>query len=241
MSSSLYVSLSAQIALERRLNTVANNVANMSTAGFRAEEVRFETVLSKLGNHEVAFATTGDTYISRRPGAVTYTGNKLDVAVDGDAWFGVDTPAGIAYTRDGRMQITEAGDLQSVEGHPIVDAGGAPITVDPRGGEVTIGHDGSIVQGDRQMGVLGLFLLPEDSQLTRYGDASILSDKEGNPVEDRVANGVKQGFLEGANVNPVMEMTKLIMISRTFDSAAAAVQQSETTQQQAIRELGPSS
>ncbi|MEW5422243.1 flagellar basal-body rod protein FlgF [Amorphus sp. 3PC139-8] len=241
MSSGIYVGLSAQIALDRRLATVANNVANMNTTGFRAEEVRFDTVLSKLGTREVAYSSPGETYISRQPGQVTYTGNTLDVAIDGDGWFAIDTAAGPAYTRDGRMQLSESGDLLSVEGHAILDSGGAPIALDPRGGEVTIGRDGMLTQDGRQMGSLGVFLLPDTAKLSRYGDTAILSDQEGLPVEDRVANGVKQGYVEGANVNPVLEMTKLIMISRTFDSAASAVAESEDTQKQAIQALGPTS
>ncbi|MDQ0317581.1 flagellar basal-body rod protein FlgF [Amorphus orientalis] len=241
MSSSLYVALSGQVALERRMTTVAHNVANMNTGGFRAEEVQFDTVLSKLGTREVAYSSTGDTFISRKAGPVTYTGNKLDVAIDGDGWFSIETPAGNAYTRDGRLQINEAGDLLSSSGHPILDAGGAPIAIDPAAGEVSIGRDGMISQGEQQIGALGLFLLPADARLSRYGDNAVLSDQAALPVEDRVGNSVKQGYAEGANVNPIMEMTKLIMISRAFDSAASAVERSESTEQQAIRSLGPSS
>ena len=126
MTSSIYVALSAQMALQRRMETVANNVANLNTSGFRAEEVRFETVLSKMGAREVSYSDSGQSYISRRSGSVTPTGNPLDVAITGDAWFGVSTPDGVAYTRDGRLQMTEAGDLVSVDGKPILDGGGAP-------------------------------------------------------------------------------------------------------------------
>jgi flagellar basal-body rod protein FlgF len=240
MTSSVYVALSAQMALQRRMETVANNVANLNTAGFRAEEVRFETVLSKMGPREVSYADSGDSYISRRSGSVAPTGNPLDVAVTGDAWFGVETPDGVAYTRDGRMQMTEAGDLVSVDGKPILDAGGAPIALDPRGGPVHIGADGSIVQGTIQVAALGLFTLPDTTRLERYGATAVTSSEPGQPVEDLAAQGVRQGFLEGANVDPIMEMTKLITISRTFDSAAAAIREGEDALTQAVRTLGPS-
>lgn len=240
MTSSIYVSLSAQMALQRRMETVANNVANLNTSGFRAEEVRFETVLSKMGAREVSYSDSGQSYISRRSGSVSPTGNPLDVAITGDAWFGVSTPDGVAYTRDGRLQMTEAGDLVSVDGKPILDGGGAPIALDPTGGPVHIGADGTIVQSGIQVGALGLFNLPETTRLERYGATAVTSSEAGLPVEDLAAQGVRQGFLEGANVDPIMEMTKLITISRTFDSAASAIREGEDALTQAVRTLGPS-
>lgn len=239
MPSSVYVALSAQVALERRLNTIANNVANMNTPGFRAEEVKFETLLARAGGDDVAYASEGDTFVSRRAGPVNYTGNPLDVAIDGEAWFGLSTPDGTVYTRDGRLQINEAGELKSAAGYPVVDPGGSAIVLDPAGGEVVIGSDGSIAQGGRQVGALGLFTLPTESELTRFENSGVMSSEPGQQVEDLAGNGVRQGYLEGANVNPILEIAKLVTLSRAFENAASAVAQGESTQQQAIRELGP--
>ena len=105
METSLYVALSAQMALQKRLDTIANNVANASTAGFRAEEVKFETYLSNASPDPIAFATEGKTYLSRQSGELVRTDNLLDVAVSGDAWMAIQTPAGRVYTRDGRLQL----------------------------------------------------------------------------------------------------------------------------------------
>ena len=102
MQDSLYVALSSQIALERRLDTIADNVANASTIGFRATGVKFEDVVSGSGPKSVSFASSGKTYLSGAHGAMTQTGNPFDFAVQGDAWFGIDTPAGTVMTRDGR-------------------------------------------------------------------------------------------------------------------------------------------
>ncbi|WP_026379066.1 flagellar basal-body rod protein FlgF [Afifella pfennigii] len=240
MSSSIYVALSGQVALERRLATIANNVANMNTAGFRAEEVKFDTVLSRAGPREVAFASQGETFISRRAGAVNHTGNPLDVAVKGDAFFALSTPAGNVYTRDGRFQIAENGDLLSVAGYPVLDPGGSAIILDPAAGEVSIGNDGAISQQGRQVGAIGLFAIPEDAELARFENSGVIPSKPAEPVEDMTANGVRQGYVEGANVNPILEMTKLIALTRAFDSAASALQEGESTETQAIRQLGPS-
>lgn len=241
MTSSLYVALSGQVATDRRMATIASNVANMSTPGYRAEEVRFETLLSQAGAEDVSFSSQGATYTSLKGGAVTPTGNPLDIAVEGDdAWFALQTPAGRVYTRDGRMQMTEAGELRSMNGFPILDPGGSYLLLDPNGGEVQIGKDGSITQGGNLVGSIGVFMLPPDSQLQRYGNSGVISSAAAQPVQDFTDRGVRQGYVEGSNVDPVMEMTKLIAVQRSFEMAAAAVQQSEDMTTETIRTLGPS-
>src|SRR5262245_33624348 len=112
MDSGMYVAISAQVALERRLDTIAQNVANLGTAGYRADEIKFDAEMSKAGEDSTAFVSSGETYISRRAGALTQTDNPLDVAVQGDGWFAINTPRGVAYTRDGRMRMLESGALQ---------------------------------------------------------------------------------------------------------------------------------
>ena len=127
MQSNLYVGLSAQVALQRRLETIANNVANASTAGFRAEEVKFETVLSRAGADPVAFATAGQdlpvAQVRRARAAPTTCSTWPWRAMPGSA---IQTPAGTVYTRDGRMRMTDTGELQTLNGYPVLDAGGAP-------------------------------------------------------------------------------------------------------------------
>src|SRR3977135_2225352 len=152
MQSNFSVALSAQISLQKRLETIANNVANASTAGFRAEEVKFETLLSNTSNTPVAFASAGQSYLSRASGEIVRTDNLFDVAVQGDAWLAVQTPNGTAYTRDGRMRMTETGELMSLNNQPMLDAGSAPLRLDPNGGPPRISGDGTITQNNRQIG-----------------------------------------------------------------------------------------
>ena len=146
MQSALYVGLSAQVALEKRLQTIANNVANVNTSGFRTDVVKFETVLSRAGATPVAFSSPGNNIISREVGNVTETGNPLDVAVVGQGFVAFAGPNGTVYTRDGRLQIAPNGDLQTLTGFPVVDSGGAQITVDPNGGPLSIARNGAITQ-----------------------------------------------------------------------------------------------
>ena len=241
MQSSLYVSLSAQVAMERRLNTIANNVANMNTGGFRADEVKFEEILSLAAKENVSFASSGQNFISRRTGPMTKTDNPLDVAIQGDGWFAFQGPGGPIYTRDGRFKMNENGDLLTVDGYQVLDAGGAPIALDPMAGSPIVGRDGTVSQGTNQVGAIGVFNLRSESKLTRFGNSGVLSSIPGEVVQDFTSSGVQQGFSEGSNVNPVLEMTKMIAVQRSFDSAATTIQESESTFMDAIRTLGPSS
>lgn len=241
MQSALYVALSAQVALERRMNTVAQNVANLNTGGYRAEEVKFETILSQAGAGPVAFSSPGEAFVSQRAGPVSKTDNPLDVAIQGDAWLAMNTPSGTVYTRDGRMKMTEAGDLQTMDGHPVLDTGGAPIALDPQAGTPTIGRDGMISQGGNQVGALGLFRIDPRSKMTRFSNSGFMPSLPAAAVQDFTSISVQQGYAEGANVNPVIEMTKMIMISRTFESAASTISETESSLMSAIRTLGPGS
>ena len=241
MQSGLYVALSAQVALEARMDTIASNVANMGTVGYRADAVHFESVLSDAGADPVAFATSGQTYISRATGEMIRTGNQLDVAVQGDGWFSIRTPTGVAYTRDGRMTMKETGELQTLNGYPILDAGNSPMVLDPNGGTPSIARDGMITQGGKQTGAIGLFRIDDKAKLSRFSNSAVIPDRAATPILDFTANGVLQGFVEGANVNPVIEMANLIKVGRTFDSVASLTQDTDSSLQDAIKTLGPSS
>jgi len=234
----LYVALSSQVALEKRLNTIADNVANTSTIGFRATGVKFEDVVSGLGDKELAFVSTGDTYLSTAAGPLRETGNPFDFAIRGDAWFGIETPAGTVMTRDGRFTMTENGELVSIEGYAVLDAGGAPIQLDPRNGPPRAGADGSLRQGDNLVGALGLFNFDPGPNFTRFGNSGIVPKGEPDPVVDRIDAGVAQGFLEESNVNPMMEITRLIMVQRAFENGAALLRDSESSYDEAIKTLG---
>jgi flagellar basal-body rod protein FlgF len=238
MQSALYVGLSAQVALDRRLATIANNVANVNTAAFRTDVVKFETVLSKAGAVAVAFSSTGDNIISRAPGSITESGNPLDVAVVGQGWIAFAGPNGTVYTRDGRLQIAPNGDLQTVSGFPVVDAGGAQIMLDPNGGPVSISRSGAITQDNNEVGTIGLFNIPADANLDRYGNSGVVPDRPATAISDFQRDGFKQGYVEGSGANPMMELTKLMAASRAFEGTNSMIESTESSLQNAIRTLG---
>ncbi|MFZ1110038.1 MAG: flagellar basal-body rod protein FlgF [Rhodomicrobium sp.] len=237
MQSSLYVALSAQVALQSRLEAIAQNVANTNTAGYRATEMKFDAVLSGMNDAPVSFVSSGNKVIRLSAGDFVKTGNAFDVAVKGDAWLSVSTPSGQVYTRDGRMRMTSTGDLVSLRGDPIGDVGGAPIQLDPSGGQPTIYNDGTIMQSGRRVGVLGLFVLDPNAKLTRV-DGGLASSIAGNAVPDNIQYGVVQGFVEQSNVNSVTEMARLIYVQRAFDGVSATVQSAESSLKTAIQTLG---
>ncbi len=238
MQSALYVGLSAQVALEKRLQTIANNVANVNTSGFRTDVVKFETVLSRAGATPVAFSSPGNNIISREAGNVTETGNPLDVAVVGQGFVAFAGPNGTVYTRDGRLQIAPNGDLQTLTGFPVVDSGGAQITVDPNGGPLSIARNGAITQDGNEVGTLGLFNIPADANLDRYGNSGVVPDRPATAIVDYTRDGFRQSYVEGSGANPMLELTRLISAQRAFEGTNSLMEGTESSLQNAIRTLG---
>ena len=241
MQNGLYVSLSAQISLERRLDTIAANIANANTPGYRVDGVTFATELAKAGDSNVSFVSEGDGYISRSSGPLITTGNPLDMAIQGDGWFAMKSPGGaMIYTRDGRMTMNENGDLISMTGAAVLDAAGAPIQLDPSAGAPSIERDGMITQkrppGRRRS---ACSRSPENAKLTRAGNSGF-TQRQAGATRSSISrsNSVVQGAIEGANVDPVREMTRLIEVTRTFDGVTNGVTQTENSLQDAIKTLG---
>ena len=238
MQNGLYVALSAEVALQGRLETIADNIANMNTVGYRATGVSFEAEMARAGEARLDYVSTGSDYVSRRIGGLVKTDNPLDFAVQGDGWFGIQTPSGTAYTRDGRASIDETGTLRTLNGDPILDAGGAPIIIDGAAGTLTVSADGMISQNGRQVGAIGLFTIDPGAILKRTENSGVIPDKAATPILDFTRNGVVQGAVESSNVDPVREMTRLIDVTRVFDGVVAQASQTETSLQDAIKTLG---
>lgn len=235
-----YASLSAQIALQKRLDTIANNVANSSTVGFRAERVRFTTVNSVEALPQTGFSATGETHLTTTSGEMVRTDNPLDLAVEGDAWIGVKTIAGPAFTRDGRLQMTATGELRTLTGHSVLDAGGTPIVLVPADGPPVIGHDGAVTQAGRQVGAIGLFALERGARIERGPDVTVMTSGQSTPLVNTSSAGLRQGFIERSNVHPIMEMSKLIADQRLFEAVSSAIGDIEQTRQSAMRALSGS-
>jgi len=240
MQTGLYVAVSSQIALEKRMNTLADNVANSSTVGFRATEIKFNQLLGDTQPTKVSFVSEGREFINTNNGGLKQSGNSLDFAIKGDAWFQIETPGGPALTRDGRFTLTENGDLVSIKGYPVLDAGGAPIQLNNTAGSIQVGQDGSIHQNGAQVASFGLYEANFDNGFARYDNSAVIPKSNPEPVLDRFGVGVMQGYVEESNVNAVQEMSQLIMVSRAFENITALMRDSEGTLDEAIKTLGGS-
>lgn len=234
----LYVSLSAQMALQKRLETIADNVANANTIGFRATGIKFEDVVTGSGDKSVDFTSSGTNFLSGKAGALTRTGDSFDFAVQGDAWFGIQTPVGTVMTRDGRFTISPNGELTTLDGYAVLDAGGAPLQLNPNDGPPVAGKDGTLRQNGKLVGAIGLFTFDAGPNVQRFGNSGVIPAGQPVPVVDNSTVGVEQGFLEQSNVDPMREMAKLIMVQRTFEDTASLVHQSEASLDDAIKTLG---
>ena len=237
MDTSIYVASAAQRTLQRQLVTIANNIANSNTVGFRAESVEFHSLVSRSGPDPVHYPTMGKIHPSLQNGELKNTGNPLDIALSGDGWFAIATPAGTAFTRDGRLEINAFGELQTLEGNAILDSSEAPIIIPTGDGMPTIHNDGRIIINENVVGNIGVFSVPKNSLSQRYSNSSFLSAAQGIPVSIGTTTSIQQGYVESSNVNPLRELVNLISVSRSFESSTSIVEKADSAISKSINEL----
>jgi flagellar basal-body rod protein FlgF len=224
-----YILLSRMGALLRGTEVLANNIANAETPGFRASRPVFAAkvqeqrdVATPPGGRAVAYAQDRATWRDGAPGPLTSTGNPLDVAIQGEGYFVVDTSRGERFTRAGRFSLGQDGRLQDLEGNAVLDARGTPITLAPTDTRIEITGDGSIRSENGVIGRLRVVRFANPQVLRAEGDRLFASD---DLPEEMARPAVVQGSLEGSNVRPVLEMTRLIGDQRGFQLLAQFIEQ----------------
>ncbi len=233
--------LQTQRVLQRRMDVTANNLANVATTGFKADELLFEEVEDTAASAEesptdIVFVRDIGMLHRMEQGPVAMTGNPFDVALEGDGFFMVEGPGGRPlYTRDGAFTLTGEGRLVTSEGRAVLSSGGAPIVLDPQGETPSIGRDGAIRVAGIEAGRIGTAAFAASGALSKVGDN--LWDAQGQ-TPGAFEGVVVQGALEGSNVRPVTELTRLIEISRAYQSAAKIVSGADDLRQRAIERLG---
>lgn len=232
------VGLSAQQVLRQRMDATANNLANMTTAGFKVEHIVSRELSEKPATaadlpNDIAFADAWTLQRDFSSGPLERTGNPLDFAIEGEGFFVVQAQGGDAFTRDGRFNLDSQGQIVTRNGDPVMGEGG-PITLDPQGGPISVARDGSINQDGVVVGKLQVSTFDTPGALEKIGSNMWrATDEAPRTIEPRIAGG----FIEGSNVNAVMELTEMIEISRTYASIAKMISQSDELRGTSIEKL----
>jgi flagellar basal-body rod protein FlgF len=241
MDNAIYVGLSRQMMLERELDIVANNLANVDTNGFKFEDLissadKVSTPRAGGPSQALTFVQDGGVARDYSQGAFTQTGGPLDVAIDGKGFFQISTASGTRYTRDGRFKLDSTGKLVTQDGDPVQGAGG-DIQIDPTKGQVSIAKNGVISQSGNQVGKLQVVSFDSLAALSKDGANLFenVSNVTPTPSTDAV---LEQGMLEGSNVQPINQITRLIEINRAYDAITTMMSQTSSLSTAAIQRLG---
>lgn len=235
MDTTSYLALSRQVALQRHMTTIATNLANAATTGYRAEHTVFEQLLQRVGEPgRVAFVQ--DVALARdlAPGSIEQTGNLFDLALDGDGYLSFQTPAGTRYGRAGRLELDTDGRLVNAQGHPLLDDSGNPITLPADDRSISIGADGTIAGRTGPIARVGIVTFAHEQALDRIGDGLLATMEAPLPAS---GTRVLQGALEGSNVQSVTELTTMMDTVRAFEGTQRMIETEHELQRQAIERI----
>lgn len=237
MENAGYTTLNRQVGLLREMSSVAQNVANMSTTGYRREGVIFSEFVRDLGPDapSLSMAAGRVREMDLTHGAMTLTGAEFDLAIEGEGFFLVQTPGGDRLTRAGSFSRDATGTLVTPDGFPLLDAGGAPVFAPPDARAISIAPDGTLSADGQALAQIGLWQPEDPKAMTRAGGVMFAVEGGILPVE----NGVMlQGFLEGSNVNPVTEITRMIEVQRAYELGQGLMEREDERVRAVLRTLG---
>lgn len=241
MDNAGYIILSRLGAQLRATQVVANNLANTDTPGFRAERAVFAQHLERQpgvsnppGAPGVAFTIDRATWRDTAGGPLTTTGNPLDVAIQGDGFFAVETAQGERFTRAGRFTLHPEGRITDLDGNTVLDVRGTPIAVSANDTRLQVLGDGTIRSENGPLGRLRVVRFEDPQALRAEGDRLFASDAAALPVE---RPAVVQGAIEGSNVRPVLEVTRMTAELREFQFAAQFAEREGERLQTAVERI----
>jgi flagellar basal-body rod protein FlgF len=239
MENTIYVALSRQMALRSHMDIIANNVANMNTSGYRSQNMVFTEFVEKAEREDatkddLSFVLDYGHYQNTAPGPLKQTGHDLNAAIQGPGYFGVQTPDGVMYTRNGDFQINANGELSTGSGYLIADDGGGTLTIPRDASNIYISEDGAISTDEGEIGRLMVAEFENEQLLEAMGNGLYKSEA---PAIEASNSTVKQGMLEGSNVNPVLEMTRMIDVLRSYQSTQNMLNGEHDRQRTMIRQL----
>lgn len=241
MDNAQLIGLSRQTALRNQLDVIANNLSNLNTTGFKGQALMFEEYLMPL-----AEGTSGDgetdsvsyvlDYSALRnfsAGSMIRTGNPLDVAIQGKGWLAVETPGGERYTRDGSLAVNSAGELVTKSGMKVMGADG-PIEIPPNETGLTIAADGTISTNGGVKGRIKVVTFADETKLENEGENLFKGE---NPQISETPN-VRQEMIERSNVRALTEVSRMIEVTRAYQSVSTMISEQSELQRTAIEQLG---
>ncbi|PZQ19049.1 MAG: flagellar basal-body rod protein FlgF [Ancylobacter novellus] len=243
MENASLVGLSRQVVLRRELDMIANNVANMNTSGFKAEQMAFgeylmpkarDETFERRADRPMSFVEDVATWHDHSAGVIQSTGAETDVAIDGDGFFVVEGAGGTRYTRNGAFQINATGELVTSEGARVLSTSG-PIQFGPNEHGLTIAADGSISTNEGVRGRLRIARFANLQDLSKDGSSGFRTDA--TPEEPTARIRLVQGAVEKSNVRPVLEMSRLVEVTRAYESVTALLSKQDDVRRSAIEKL----
>ena len=243
MENAFLVGLSQQMASNRAMEVIANNLSNLGTPAFKREEVQFEQYVVPVqateaeggGKVNVSFVLDRGVIRDLSKGRVEQTGSLLDLAIDGPGYFVLQTPQGERYTRNGHFRFDEQGQVVSDDGYALQSDGGA-ITLQPQEGDLRVGGDGSLSSDLQVLGKLRIVNFANERALKKTGNS--LYDAAGQAPDTIASPRVRQGMIEKSNVEPVLEIARMIDVMRAYQASADLTKSGEDLLQQAIQKIG---
>jgi len=237
MDVSTYIALSGQLAREKQMDVLANNIANMSTPGFKAERMNFnEYLAAAVGSDPSSYVADAAHNRDMSQGPLSRTGNPLDLALNGDGWLSVTTPDGnTSYTRSGHFQLDTAGELVTSSGGILQGDGGAPIVVPLNSGEVTIAPDGTVSTRQGTIGHIPVVTFANEQAMTAEGSGLYTTTDASQPI---LTTQIVQGSIEEANIQPVLAMTRLMATAQEMTMAKNFSDAENNRIETAIQRLG---
>lgn len=240
MENTQLIGLSYQMALRRQLDVVANNIANMNTTAYKGESMVFQEHLVKTLSTDrtaqsLAFVRDLATIRDTGEGRIENTGGTLDLAISGSGYFAVKTAEGERYTRNGHFKLDADGRVVTEDGHPLLNQDGSEFQLEPGEKDITIARDGSFSTSAGQKGKVKLVSFTHEQEMKKVGDSLYSSDETPAPA---TSSSILQGAIEQSNVRPVIEITKMMNLVRTYEQVAQAMSQANDLSKEAVKELG---
>jgi flagellar basal-body rod protein FlgF len=242
MDATSYVTLSHMTALRRQMEMISNNLANMSTTSYKAEKPLFTQFLNPTvrgtdrpsGDDTIAYVEDFGVVRNLQVGTISPTNNPLDVAINGEGYYQIETAEGVRYSRAGVFSLSPEGEIVTRDGDPLLDDRGQPIQIPQGTRAITISTDGTVSADNLQVARIVPVAFENDRALKKLPGGLYETDQEPTPL---ATFDLRQGMIEGSNVQPVLEMTNMIEVSRAYQSAQKFIEQEHQRVKSAIGKL----